>query len=62
MAKKMLAASEFSPLEFEMKVVYLQVASSGAGGDLLDSYLHWVPAGKSFFPVVYFFFLKKKQT
>lgn len=39
MAKKMLAASEFSPLESEMKVVYPQVASSGARRDLLDSCL-----------------------
>lgn len=40
MAKKMLAASELPPLDSEMKVVYLQVAFSGTGGDLLDSCLH----------------------
>lgn len=62
MAKKMLAASEFSPLESEMKVVDLQVVSSGAGGNLLDSYLYWAPARKSFFfPMGYFLALKKKQ-
>lgn len=50
MARKMLAPSELPPLDSEMKVVYLQVAFSGTGGDLLDSCLHQAPAGKSFFP------------
>lgn len=40
MAKKILAASELPPLDSEMKAVYLQVAFSGTGGDLLGSCLH----------------------
>lgn len=55
MAKKMLAASELPPLDSEMKVVYLQVAFSSTGGDLLDSCVHQASAGKSFFPCGLFF-------
>lgn len=40
MAKQVLGASELPSLDSEMKVVYLQVAFSGTGGDLLGSCLH----------------------
>lgn len=55
MAKKSLAASEFSRLEFKMKDVHPQAASRAAGGDLLGSCLHQAPGKKSFFSVIFFF-------
>lgn len=62
-AKKLLAAFEFSPLEFEMKVVYLQVASRAAGGDVLGSCFTPVSSREKLFSVIcffFFFFIKRK--